>query len=376
MRALWALARLDLLLWRRMPMAVASALVPPIGMAALLVVLSLAVGQQPVALVVEGRGENADRMTKIIEADDDAYALTKTDDATARRMLREQEVAAIVTIPADFESAIKEGRLATVELLLNNVDIDFADDIRRSVDRSVAHFDAPALSLEGEHGARKEGDTNPYLVDVDEHDLRGTDVGWLAYQIVPALVLLVLSVGLMGTALLCALDMERKTARYLAVTPPRSWVLVAGRLLGGFLACMIVLVPAVALCAVTGIISPPPSHWPALAAIFVATALCASGLGAILGAVLTRTRTIAMTSSVIATYLFFLGGGFTTIAFLPRWLRTASAFVPTRYSIDGMRQALFYTTLDGVPRDLLVLCLTAVVALAAGSLSVRRSWVN
>jgi ABC-2 type transport system permease protein len=83
-----------------------------------------------------------------------------------------------------------------------------------------------------------------------------------------------------------------------------------------------------------------------------------------------------MTSSVIATYLFFLGGGFTTIAFLPRWLRTISAFVPTRYSIDGMRQALFYTTLDGVPRDLLVLCLTAVVALAVGSLSVRRSWVN
>jgi hypothetical protein len=295
MRALWALARLDLLLWRRMPLAVASALVPPIGMAALLVVLSLAVGQQPVALVVEGHGENADRMTKIIEADDDAYALTKTDDATARKMLREQKVAAIITIPADFESAIKEGRLATVKLLLNNVDIDFADDIRRSVDRSVAHFDAPALSLEGEHGARKDTDTNPYLIDVHEHDLRETNVGWLAYQIVPALVLLVLSVGLMGTALLCALDIERKTARYLAVTPPRSWVLVAGRLLGGFLACMIVLVPAVALCALTGIIAPPPSHWPALAAIFVATALCASGLGAILGAVLTRTRTIAMT---------------------------------------------------------------------------------
>src|SRR5207244_359536 len=153
--------------------------------------LSLAVGQQPVALVVEGHGENADRMTKIIEADDDAYALTKTDEATARQMLRSQKVAAIITIPADFESAIKEGRLATVKLLLNNMDIDFADDIRRSVDRSVAHFDAPALSLEGEHGERKKGDKNPYLIDVDEHDLRGTHVGWLAYQIVPALVLLV-----------------------------------------------------------------------------------------------------------------------------------------------------------------------------------------
>jgi len=376
MRGMWALARLDLLLWRRMPLAVASALVPPIGMALLLLVLSLAVGQQPVALVVEGGGESTAKMAKIIQADTDAYLLTVTDDATARRMLRTQEAAAIITIPADFEARTREQRPAAVKLLLNNIDIDFADDIRRSVDRSVAQFDAPKLSLEGEHEIGPKSAPNPYLIDIDEQDLRKTNVQWLEYQIIPVLVLLVLSVGLMGTALLCAQDIERKTARYLVVTPPRSWVLVAGRLLGGFLACMIVLIPAVALCALTGVISPPLDHWPALAAIFVATALCASGLGAILGAVLTRSRTIAMAASVIATYLFFLGGGFTTIAFLPQWLRNLSAFVPTRYAIDGMRQALFYTTLDGIPTDLLVLCLTALVALALGSLSVRRSWIN
>ncbi|MFX6048641.1 ABC transporter permease, partial [Acinetobacter baumannii] len=80
--------------------------------------------------------------------------------------------------------------------------------------------------------------------------------------------------------------------------------------------------------------------------MFAATAFFASGLGAIIGAVMSGARTIALASCVVATYLFFLGGGFTTIAFLPDWLRTLSTFAPTRYAIDGMRQALFYTSLD------------------------------
>ncbi len=409
-KAIWSIAMLDLLLWRRMPIAIASALIPPLTMAALLFVLSLAVTQQPVALVVEGKGPNAERMAKIIQADDDAYLLSEADAASALKMLENQEVAAVITVPKDFDEKIAANQIAKVQLKLNNVDIDFADDIRRSVDRSVAQFDTNALSLEGAHEAgaesesknapkglrdikgetaedeakeeaeikllRATGNGNPYLIGIEEHDLRQTNVDWLNYQIIPVLVLLVLSVGLVGTSLLCAQDIERKTARYLVLTPQRSWVLLAGRLLGGFLASMIVLIPAISICALLGIINPPLNHWPALAAIFAATALFASGLGAIIGAVLTGARTIALASCVTATYLFFLGGGFTTIAFLPEWLRLLSTFAPTRYAIDGMRQALFYSTLDGINTDLLVLLATALAACAIGSLSVRRAWLN
>jgi ABC-2 type transport system permease protein len=376
-------------------------------MTLLLIVLSLAVTQQPVALVVETHGQNSEKMAKIIEADDDAYLLTVTDAKTARQLLDNQEVAAIITIPADFDKHIDEQDVGTVILTLNNVDIDFADDIRRSVDRSVGSFDAPQLSLEGEHEGTGEkpnektnneqaaklstskssngeqaqpeaasSENNPYLISIEEHDLRKTNVQWLNYQVVPALVLLVLSVGLMGTALLCAQDVERKTARYLLVTPQSSWTLVAGRLLGGFLSSMIALLPAVGILVASHVIAPPLNHWPALIAVFAATAFCAAGFGAILGTVLTGSRTIALASSVIATYLFLLGGGFTNIAFLPQWLRTLSSLVPTRYAIDGMRQALFYQSLDGITTDLTVLCAAAVVACALGSLSVRRSWTG
>jgi ABC-type multidrug transport system permease subunit len=74
----------------------------------------------------------------------------------------------------------------------------------------------------------------------------------------------------------------------------------------------------------------------------------------------------------LSAYLFFLGGGFATVAFLPDWLRTAAAFVPTSYAISALRQVLFYPDLADVGRDLGVLATTAFVSLALGTVALRR----
>jgi ABC-2 type transport system permease protein len=382
-----SLARMDLLLWRRSPLTILSALIPPVAMTAMLVILSLTVLQQPVALVVNSHGPHTERMQKIIQADDDAYILTLADEATAQQLLRSQLIAAVITIPEDFERNVPLYK-GKVNYTLNNMNIDFSDDIRRSIDRSVAQFDAPELGNEGLHGDEAEEheaiveqriaagsqQKDTYLIKVKEFDLRETNVEWLHYQVLPALILLILNVGLMGTALLCSQDVERRTARYLLITPLSSITLVLGRFLGGFLASVIVLLPAIAICIATNLINPPLQHWPALIGIFVLTAICAAGIGACIGTLIRGVRTVAMTGSMVATYLFILGGGFTTIEFLPQWLRTMSSYDPVRYSIDGMRQALFYGTLDGVGKDLLILSITALVAIVIGTLSIQRTF--
>lgn len=372
-----AIATLDLKMWQRMPQAILTALIPPLGMALLLVVLSYNATQQPVALVVQGSGPYAIKMKNLISADTDTYALRLTDAAGAASLLKQQAVAAIITIPSDFDADV-DRHSAKLFLTLNNVDIDFGDDIRRSVNRSVAQFDAPELGQDGELDPNDTymSSVNPYNVSIDEDDLRQTNVDFIHYQVLPVLVLLVLSVGLIGTALLCASDTERGTAKVLLLYPVDPIVLIAGRLLGGVLACSIVLIPSVLLCLVTKVITPPPGHWPVLCAIFLATAIAASGMGCILGTVVRGSKNIAMASSVLATYLFFLGGGFTTIAFLPDWLREISTFNPFRYAIDGMRQSLFYPDLSGLPMDVTVLSATAVVCLVLGALVVRRSWAQ
>jgi ABC-2 type transport system permease protein len=83
---------------------------------------------------------------------------------------------------------------------------------------------------------------------------------------------------------------------------------------------------------------------------------------------------VTMTALNASAYLFFLGGGFTTVAFLPHWLQVASRFVPTSYAIEGLRQALFYPDLAGFGHDLLVLTGCAGLSIVLASTLLARAW--
>ena len=393
-RGIWRLATLDLAIWIRSPWAIAAAVIPPLAMALLLWVLTVYSHGAPIALVVESHGRYADRMTSIIRDESSGAAVTVTDRPTAERMLHDQQVAAIIIVPPGFNDAVAKRRpllpfieatqdtrfepetapRANLQVILNNAGGDISDDIRRLVDRAAARYDAADIVTPVYEGELDMAELNPYRVNVMLSQMRVTTVDELHYLVVPGVILLVLSVGVMGTALLCAGDVERGTGRYLALSPLPPAALVAGRLLGGLLATVVIVVPILVIAALVGLLQPPPGHWPALITLFLATALCGAGLGAALGSVLRGPRVVSMAASVLATYLFFLGGGFTTTQYLPGWLRQLTTVVPTRYAIDGFRQCLFYPGLEGVTFDLEVLFATALLTIAAGAFFVRRSW--
>ncbi len=393
LRQTWTLAAHDVGLWRRSPLSIAAALIPPLALALLLYVLTFNVGRQPIALVVESHGRYATHIEGILQAEGGMYSIIHTDRASAQRLLDSQQVAAMVVIPRNFDSAIarcpalKPNQVlhdqtyagsgcpaGQLQVTLNNVNHDFADDIRRALAESATQFDAPDVITPVSETQLDMSELNPYRVNVMTAPTRSATVDPIHYAVIPCLVLLILSVGVMGTALLCARDVERGTARHLALAPVPPLILVAGRLLGGVLVSLVVIVPTLAIATWSGIIAPPAGHWPALGLVFLATAVCAAGLGAVLGATLRGVRAVSMAASVICTYLFFLGGGFTTIQFLPTWLRSITTFVPTRYAIDGLRQSLFYPSLYGFAADMRVLLVTAAIAVVAGGAVVRRAW--
>jgi ABC-2 type transport system permease protein len=151
-------------------------------------------------------------------------------------------------------------------------------------------------------------------------------------------------------------------------------VLVSGRILGGVLACVVIVLPAVLVAELVGLVNLPIDQLPALFGIFLGTALCASGIGAIIGTCVKGSRYVAFLSSMTAIYLFLLGGGFTVMELAPHWLQNLSAFIPTRYSVDALRQALFYPNPTGLPFSLLVLAFYAIACVGVGALLMRRSW--
>ncbi len=390
-RAGWALAMNDLRAWLRSPWAVAAALVPPLGMGVLVAVLTLAVSKQPVALVVEDRGLDAERMAQIVRGDREAYALKDMSLTQAEAALRQLQVAAIIRIPDGFGAAAATGD-AHVDLLLNNIDVDFSDDLRRTVTRSVAQFDAPELG--GEAGVKDSllqaavrqlahpetagqaltATGNPYRVAVDEHDLRFTTVSFMRYQVVPILILAAVNIGLLGTALLCVREFEERTIKVLLLAPVRRGFLLGGKLCAGVLASAALLTLLVFGGVWRGALRPPAAHWPALIALLGGTAVMAAGLGVLLGTLVRRSRVLTVVGLNLATALFFLGGGFTTVAFLPDWLAAIARILPTSYAIDGLRQTLFYPDLRGVGRDLLVLGAAAIGSAVLSALALRRGW--
>ena len=400
MRALWGMALNDLKVWMRSPSAIAAALLPALGMGVLVAVLTNSVGQQPVALVVQGTGAQSIRMAKLIKGDPEAYLISEMTPAEAEDAIGDQRVAAIIVIPASFDSAVANAT-ATVNVYLNNVDIDLADDIRRSVTRSVAEFDAPQLGLLGELTGPAEDVLlpNPYRIGIAEKDLREANVSFLQYQVIPIILLIVISIGLLGTSLLTARDFERGTAKMLVLSPVRPITLVIGRLLGGTLITIALISPLIALGFVThhipycaeestaplwltllfsgpcGWVLPVPSvsHGLALVALLLAVTLTTVGLGTLLGVALRDTRLVTMTGLNASAYLFFLGGGFTTVAFLPHWLQIASRFIPTSYAIEGLRQALFYPDLIGFGTDMLVLTGCALLSVLIASTVMTRA---
>ncbi len=340
-------------------------------------------------------------MAKIITADTEAYLLDQMETAEAESAIGDQRAAAIIVVPENFDEAVATGT-ASVDLYLNNVDIDLADDIRRSVTRSVAEFDAPQLGILGElHGPVKGVLLpNPYRVAVALRNLRETDVSFLQYQVIPIVVLIVISIGVLSTALLTARDFERGTAKMMVLSPAGRLPLVLGRLLGGTLITIALVTPLIGLGFVTHYIpacgdqSEAPqwlklflsgpcawelsvtswSHALALIALLVAVTLTTVGLGTLLGIAIRNERLVTMAGLNGAAYLFFLGGGFTTVAFLPNWIQTASRFVPTSYAIEGLRQALFYPDLVGFGRDLIILSGCAAVSISLAAVMLARAW--
>lgn len=373
MKRAWTVARLDLAVWRHTPWAIAAALIPPLGMALLVAVLTASVTRQPVALVVDGTGPQAQTMAKIIETDHEAYSIKVTGAGQAAHLLATQAVAAVIVVPAGFDGAVATGRGA-IGLTLNNVDVDFGDDIRRAVDRSVAEFDAPSLGASLARAPRSPGLVvpNPYRVDVAERTLRRANVSYLRYQMIPVLLLLILNVGVVGGALVTSRDHERGTVRTLRLAPLDGWQVIAGRFVGTAVLTTTTLVPVIVGLALAGVIAPPAGHWLPLVALLLASVVLAAGVGAAVGSIVRRPALVAVAAVIVSSYLFFLGGGLTTVAFLPGWLQTISLAVPTRYAIDGLRQTLFYPDLRGVIGDLAAIAAFAIAGLCAGTLGLRR----
>ena len=360
-RPLWALIRKDLSVWIRQPATVTATVLPPLAFLLIEFIGAAAVGHSPVALVQLDQGAKAAQMAQIFHQADVFRLTDVSSEAQAQALLKNLSVVAVVTIPADFTKHVDQNQPAQVDVEVNNLNIDFTNDIRRSVPDAITQF------------YQAQGTSSPVHVTMHEQDLRSQDIQIFQYDVLPTIVLLLMLSGLVSSGLSTAREWDSRTAKELLLSPTPRSMIISGKVLAGFLTTFGLGMLVVLLGYVLGWTQPQGIYWLSTVLIVALVSLLSSSLGVALGALIQRVQPVSALAINVAIYLFFLGGGLGVLAFEPDWLQRVAAYIPLTYGIHALQMAIFYQSSDQLGTDVLVLAVSTLVALGLGVLSMRRS---
>ena len=361
-----AIVRKDISVWLRQPTSIAATVLPAIAFMVILYFGAQAVGRNPVALVVQDSGPHAQELVNIL-SDSGAFkvGMITITPQKAEDALKQVKVAAVITIPSNFDAAYNAQKPDPVTIHINNLNLDFTNDLRRSLPAAITEFYA------------EKGNSSPIQIHVKETDLRSQDIDLLRFELVPNLVLLLTTAGIVNAGLATAREWEDSTIKELLLAPISKTTLIAGKLLSGWITTLLIASVVLVVGAASGYLRLEGTiYWISTLVIVLLIALASAGLGVAIGAASRRFQRVTAIGIPLSIDLFFLSGGITVAAFLPAWLQTIAHFVPTFYGTHALQMAIFYGSTEGLALDLSVLGATALVAGVLGVLSLRRTMIS
>lgn len=362
-RSVWAILRKDLGVWSRQPASVAVTILPPLAFLLIEALGAAAVGRSPVALVTLDHDPKGIQMQQIFHQAD-VFRITDASPQQAQTLLHNLDVAAVITIPADFTRRVDAHETSPVDVTVNNLNLDFTNDIRRSVPDAITQF------------YQAQGRASPIKITLREHNLRTRDVELFEYNVLPTLLLLLTISGLITSSLAAAREWETKTIKELLLSPTTSAAIIVGKVLAGFAISFLLGLLVLGLGYALSWTRPDGVYWFSTLLIVALVSLFSSGLGVAFGALYQRIQPVIVTSLLAALYLFFLAGGIAVLAFEPVWLQNIAAFVPLTYGNHALQMAIFYSSSDQLGRDVAVLAGSALIAVGLGILAMRRGIAN
>src|SRR5260370_1741158 len=358
LRIVWIVLKKDVRVWLRQPANLAVIFIPALGFLLVSALGTAAVGRSPVALVTLDQGSKGIQMQHIFH-NADVFRITDATPKQARQLYNEIQVVAIITIPADFTQRVEAHQQSPIDLEVNNLNLDFTNDIRRTVPDAITQF------------YQAQGSSSPVKVTMREQDLRSRDVELFEYSVLPTIVLLLTIGGVINGGVATSREWESRTIKELLLSPTPRSALVTGKILANFLITFALGVAVLLVGALLGWTQPQGIYWLSALLAIALVALMSSGLGVALGAALQRMQPVIPIRNSWSISLFFLAGGIGVLAFAPYWLQNIATFIPMTYGRHALEMAVFYSSSDLLGRDLLVLSASALVAVALGALAIR-----
>ncbi|QQE79005.1 ABC transporter permease [Alicyclobacillus sp. SO9] len=359
----WAIVKKDLATWIRSPSTIAVTVLPALILMFVLILQAAAVTGSPVAIVNQDTsGQAAAKLQHIAQNYNGFYNAKVLSKAQAEKEYQNLAVAGVLVIPKGFSKELKGGQHPTITWQVRNFNNDTANDLRRALPDILSTF-----LKSGAAGK------NPMHIQVQEHDLHARDASFVGFNMIAVVVMLVLQAGIVNAGLAAVREWETGSVKELLMSPARPLTMILGKVGAGVIASDITGGIALIAAIAAGMVPVPSFGLGILAFVIVTlTAIVGSGLGVLIGAALRATERVSGLSISLSFYLFFLAGGITDIAYLPRWLQDVAAYIPNTYSLDALRATLLYNSSTGILTDIGVLVLAGAVALLIGVPVMRR----
>jgi ABC-2 type transport system permease protein len=300
--AILAIVRKDISVWFRQPTAIAATILPAIAFMVILYFGAQAVGRNTIAIVVQDNGPHAQEIVKILN-DSDAFRVNMITSMSqkAEEALNQIKVAAVITIPPNFDTAFDNHNPDPVLIHINNLNLDFTNDLRRSLLATITEF----YSEKTNEGSSNNS-INPININVNEADLRNHDVDILRFEIVPILVLLLTTAGIVNAGLATAREWEDLTIKELLLAPISRTSLIIAKMLSGWFTTLIVAATVIGLGYVTGYLKPEGLlYWMTMVAIVLLIALASTGLGVSIGSATRKFQRVTAIGIPLSLDLFF-----------------------------------------------------------------------
>ena len=328
----------------RTPMTAFLVLLLPINLLLLLSLFALTGYNAPTALVMGEDTSLARSYVQALEDTHNSFELRRMSLEDAQLELRHARLVAILEVPRGFEAAVNSGATVPINLTLDNVNLDLAEDVRRAVPAAAAIFAARNAFPE-------------VRIQADMRNVLPRDTGYVEYLGVSAVALAACIAGGVLGGTVTAREWELGTARLAQLAPGGAAPVLAGRL--GAAALVGVLASAVTALIVWFGYGVRPAHPVEVATTLVATVFACTMLGGLVGAGLRRVLPVAPLLIGLLLPFYLDSGALEPQRFDGEWLFALAHLMPTYYAVGSMEHAYHGLVVTPEPRWLLLGTLVA-----------------
>ena len=331
----------------------------PVNMLIMMSLFVLAGSHAPTAVVMLDNGPYARQFYNAMD-NAHSFSLRTASAQEASSLISGGHVVAVVTIPADFDARVSTNQPVQVNVQINNLNVDFTNDIRRAIPLSITTFYAKAYS-------------NLITVTPHEIDWYSQDTDYIPYLSVSIIVISLMIGGALMAGVSSAKEWERETMKELLLSPASRWSLLTGKMLATFV--MNVPGTLLVLLVVIGFIGVHPVHWGEMIWVMALTLFIFVAFGMLLGTLLKRWQAVTALAIGSSIPLFFLSGAFGPISFNTQAIQVLAKIFPVYYAIVLQQHAFHGFDLNtyGVGGNALILVVYALALLVLTTLFLRRS---